>query len=82
MYFKAFCMQQLLSILTLFSLAKTNFSPIKNVKISKYQGDQYFDCRTKSHCCSENADLVLTDKWVSMHDNELAKSDLNRFSKL
>ncbi len=25
----------------------------------------------------ENADLVVTDKWVSMHDNQLPKSDLD-----
>ena len=25
----------------------------------------------------ENADLVVTDKWVSMHDNQLSKSDLD-----
>ncbi len=25
----------------------------------------------------ENADLIVTDKWVSMHDNQLSKSDLD-----
>ena len=25
----------------------------------------------------ENADLVVTDKWVSMHDDQLQSSDLN-----
>ena len=25
----------------------------------------------------ENADLVVTDKWVSMHDDQLQNSDLN-----
>ena len=29
----------------------------------------------------ENADLVVTDKWVSMHDNELPKSDLEDLAK-
>ena len=25
----------------------------------------------------QKADLIVTDKWVSMHDNQLGKSDLN-----
>ena len=25
----------------------------------------------------ESADLVVTDKWVSMHDNQLSKSDID-----
>ena len=29
----------------------------------------------------ENADLVVTDKWVSMHDSELPKSDLEILAK-
>ena len=29
----------------------------------------------------ENADLVVTDKWVSMHDSELPKSDLEDLAK-
>ena len=28
----------------------------------------------------ENADLVVTDKWVSMHDNQLPKSDLDELA--
>ena len=26
----------------------------------------------------KKADLIVTDKWVSMHDDELGKSDLNK----
>ena len=29
----------------------------------------------------ENADLVVTDKWVSMHDNKLSKPDLDDLAK-
>ncbi len=29
----------------------------------------------------ENADLVVTDKWISMHDSELPKSDLEDLAK-
>ena len=29
----------------------------------------------------ENANLVVTDKWVSMHDNDLPKSDLDDLSR-
>ncbi len=29
----------------------------------------------------ENADLIVTDKWVSMHDNNLRKSELNDLEK-
>ena len=53
----------------------------KMLKFIKKHNSNFLTIETNPITAVENADLVVTDKWVSMHDSELPKSDLKDLAK-
>ena len=53
----------------------------KMLKFIEKNNSNLFTIEPNPITAVENADLVVTDKWVSMHDSELPKSDLENLAK-
>ena len=53
----------------------------KMLKFIEKNNSNLFTIEPNPITAVENADLVVTDKWVSMHDSELPKSDLEILAK-
>ena len=62
----------------LFFSGPSKFEPTeKMLECIQHQNSNILTIEKNPVVAVENADLVVTDKWVSMHDDQLQKSDLN-----